>query len=261
MRDLVTLDLGNSRLKLRRWRVSPGCAPELAGASTFPVAPELSERVLADLAGSGEPERLALSSVAAPAIEAALVAALAARFGPRFEPRPRAAIELAVRAPERVGRDRVFAALGAWSLLGRSALVVDAGTCVTVDALDVGSNGARFLGGAIAPGPALLAAALASGGARLFEIEPRVGAPALGRDTEEALRSGVVVGLRGAVRELVTEIGREAGLVDAPIVWTGGAAPLLLTPPLFAARANHVEPELVHHGLLAALGHVRTVER
>ncbi|MBK7878063.1 MAG: type III pantothenate kinase [Planctomycetes bacterium] len=252
---MVTLDLGNSRLKLRRWRVRSGGAPELAGAATFPAGPELVAQAVAELERAAEPAVLALSSVAAPAVEDALVAALDLRFGARFVARPSAPIELAVRFPERVGRDRVFAALGAWSRLGASALVVDAGTCVTVDALAAAASAPRFLGGAIAPGPALLAAALASGGARLTAVEPRPGVPALGRDTEEALRSGIVVGLRGAVRELITEIGREAGLETAPLVWTGGALPLLCEPALFPERRNHVEPELVHLGLLAALGH------
>lgn len=254
MRDVVTLDLGNSRLKLRRWRVRVGAAPELAESATIPSGSEHVAQVLAAI--QGEPDRLALSSVAAAAVEAELVRGLSARFGARFSAHPAPPLELDVRAPERVGRDRVFAALGAWERFRASAIVVDAGTCATVDALAaprVNGGRARFLGGAIAPGPALLARALASGGARLFAVDTKPGARALGRDTEEALRAGVVVGFRGAVRELVLEVGREAGLENAPVVWTGGAAELLLSPSLFPARENRVEPDLVHHGLLAAL--------
>lgn len=269
--DFVTLDLGNSRLKLRRWRAHAGSAPAtsqatrvaLAGAAELDVGDALVERTLAalverTLAGPAEPARIGLSCVASPALESSLSAALAARFGAAFVARPDPGLALARPSLATAGRDRLFAARGALALEHADALVVDAGTCVTVDAVRAGADGrGTFLGGAIAPGPRLLASALARGGARLPEVDVFPAVPALGYDTLAALRAGVVVGLRGAVRELVLAIEREAELTGARIVWTGGARALLLEPPLFVERAQRVEPELVHLGLLSALGAVR----
>lgn len=274
--DFVTLDLGNSRLKLRRWRPrvdaratteggdgEPRTHVELCARADLDSAAGLVASVLAELARAPDPAHIALCCVAAPALEAELAHALHARYGAAFVARPQPGLDVALERPETAGRDRLFAARGALALAHTDALVVDAGTCVTVDAVRAVS-GARgtFLGGAIAPGPRLLAQALARGGARLPELDAEVdlvpGAPALGRDTRSALRAGVVIGLRGAVRELVLAIEREAGLARARIVWTGGARALLLEPPLFTDRAQSEEPELVHLGLLAALGAVRT---
>ncbi|MBK7643517.1 MAG: type III pantothenate kinase [Planctomycetes bacterium] len=253
--NFLTLDLGNSRCKLRRWRLAPGRAPELAAADELATGEGLPDEFELWLARAGELAGAALCSVADPALEVRLVHTLATRLGERSRGVPDPGLQIACRAPERVGRDRLFAARGALARLGRSCLVLDAGTALTVDALHVEPGArAQFLGGAIAPGPALLARALALGTARLPEIEPRPAARALGRDTHEALESGVAVGFAGAARELVARIGAEAGLETAPVCLTGGARAFLQEAGLFGAREVHVEPELVHLGLLAASG-------
>lgn len=136
------------------------------------------------------------------------------------------------------------------------ALILDAGTALTVDALGMRGGEPAFLGGAIAPGPELLSRAMGRGAAQLFEVETRglepERVPALGRSTREALESGIVHGLRGAARELVERIAQSAGLEQAPVFLCGGAAPLLHDARLFPGHALHLEPLLVHRGLLAA---------
>lgn len=180
------------------------------------------------------------------------------------------------RTPATVGRDRLFAAWGALLRHPAGALVVDAGTALTVDAVrgvgeatEGASRGvaAEFLGGAIAPGPGILATALSAGGARLPDFEVSPSADALGRDTEGALAAGVRHGFLGAARELVAAISAEAGMEDSPIVVTGGAAPFLggavgevtaeaSSVPFIdgAGRSRRTtwDPLLVHRGLLAA---------
>jgi type III pantothenate kinase len=167
----------------------------------------------------------------------------------------------ACRNVHTIGADRLWAARGAWERAHGPALVVDAGTAVTVDALGVAAHGGpAFLGGAIAPGADLLRRALGAGAARLFEVELPIASdgavaladvPALGRESAEALRSGVVHGLRGAVRELARLVALEARLAGAPRFVTGGGAAWLLAAPPVIEHAEHV-PLLVHEGLLAA---------
>ena len=59
-------------------------------------------------------------------------------------------LTIGYRTPTTLGRDRIAAAVGAWQLFtGSNLLVVDAGTCIT---LDVVTATGVYLGGNIAPG-------------------------------------------------------------------------------------------------------------
>lgn len=259
-RELVTIDLGNSTCKARVWRVGPDAnrgaeaAPglELGVSGSWPTHAELGARLAAELAAwrreVAPAARVALASVAAPEVTLEVERALGDWL---VEPLP-SGLACEYRTPETLGADRLFAARGAVERVRQSCLVVDAGTAVTVDAVRVRADGVPvFLGGAIAPGPTLLARALHAGTARLPEVEPRPGVPALGRDTHSAVLGGVVHGFAGLVRGLVESVGREAGLEDAPVVLGGGARALLGADP-FPERRVVVLDELVHLGLAAA---------
>jgi type III pantothenate kinase len=254
----LTVDLGNSRIKAVAWRAggplgSPSPGARFALEPGDAVRPEVWSARFEELRLSA-PLRLALSTVAGSELSAAVAAALRRAFGAPLADPPPHGLRLEVERPETVGQDRLFAARGA-AALGRSAIVLDAGTALTVDAVAVGPDGPPcFLGGAIAPGPSLLIKALASGAARLFEVELRPGARALGRQTSEALEAGVVVGFRGAAFELARRVGLEAGLATAPRLLCGGAARFLLEPEPFWPGELIERPDLVHEGLLAALG-------
>jgi type III pantothenate kinase len=241
---VLTADLGNSAVKLTAWDLASG-APR-PGAQRRVAWGEALRRALDEL---GSAERVLACQVAGPARWAEFEAACAEGGLP--EPRePRLDLGVSCRDLHTIGRDRLFAARGAWELFGTPAVVVDAGTALTVDALGLVDGAPSFLGGAIAPGPALLARALAGGAAQLFEVEPRPDAAALGQDSREALVAGVSVGFQGAAKELVSRVSTEAGLEGAPIALTGGAAEFLAWA--FPARAVRREPELVALGLLAA---------
>jgi type III pantothenate kinase len=245
---MLTVDLGNSRLKASRWRHSGSAFERSDGWEGEDDSLDGFERWLA----RARPQLAGLTSVAAPERTERVRALLAAR-SERLLVAPASGLENHCREPERVGADRLYAAAGAAALFRRSCVVVDAGTALTVDALRVEGTTQAFLGGSIAPGPALAAAALASGTARLPLVEPRPGARALGTVTEEALQAGLVVGFRGAAERLVEEVAAEAGLGAAPVVLTGGAREFLLVPRPFTARRLELVPELVQRGLLAAL--------
>jgi len=246
---LLTADLGNSRCKLRLWQLDGAHARAVDGAQ---FGAENAEDIQPWLASRERARRAALSSVGAPQLESRVRAWLE-RATDEGVVTPAHGLELEVREAHTVGADRLFAARGAFQHLRGPALVVDAGTALTVDALGVRNERGVFLGGAIAPGPALLADALARSTARLPRVETRPGARALGRSTREAIEAGVAVGFRGAARELVERVGAESGLERAPIALTGGAREFLLEPPLFAGREVVALDDLVHLGLIAAL--------
>jgi len=134
------------------------------------------------------------------------------------------AIDAAVEYPEKVGTDRLAAAVAANYLRqpGQPAIVVDAGTAITVDAI---SADGRFLGGAILPGLAMSAKALTGQTDLLPEVIIDTGdvPAAIGENTIQAIRSGLYWGTVGAVRETIGRVGQQlAGETKPQVFFSGG---------------------------------------
>ena len=134
-------------------------------------------------------------------------------------------IELEVEAPERVGRDRVAAAVAVNRVrpAGQAAIFVDAGTAITVNAI---SHEGKFLGGAILPGTLISSRALDAWTDQLPRIdvdwrEQTTPPTPIGRSTEAAISSGIYWSAVGAVCELVSRFAKQLG-DDLPVVITGG---------------------------------------
>lgn len=140
--------------------------------------------------------------------------------------------------PEALGPDRVAGVLGALRLEADalSVLVVDFGTCVTLTA---GDREAGVLGGAILPGPALQARALREHTRTLPLVEPLPPAEALGRSTAASIRSGILFGVAGAVRELVARIARACPRPPRVVAAGTGAAAFAPLVPEIAAVHPH----------------------
>ncbi|MCD9200088.1 type III pantothenate kinase [Aeromicrobium wangtongii] len=106
--------------------------------------------------------------------------------------------------PREVGADRIVNALAAAELYGGPAIVVDLnGTATIFDVIDADN---RYVGGAIAPGVELSLEALASRGAQLRSVELAVPRDVVGKNTVEALQSGLVFGFAGLVDGMVNRI-------------------------------------------------------
>jgi type III pantothenate kinase len=135
-------------------------------------------------------------------------------------------LRVLVERPEHVGIDRLLNAVAASSRLqrGLAAVIVDAGSAVTVDWLD--ESGA-FAGGAIFPGIQLMARALHDYTALLPLVKVEQSMPSLsGTSTVAAIEAGVFWAAAGGIQALV---GRFAAGVKAPaeVFLTGGDGPLL----------------------------------
>ena len=113
-------------------------------------------------------------------------------------------IQLDYRTPQTLGADRVAAACGAWGLhRGEPCLIVDAGTCITVDYLD--ANGV-YHGGAIMPGLRMQLRALNEHTARLplVDLDGVEKAHVAGRDTETSIVAGTLGATMLALAGFVT---------------------------------------------------------
>jgi type III pantothenate kinase len=131
-------------------------------------------------------------------------------------------IKVGVDKPDHVGIDRLLNAVAAQKELfpGQPAVLVDAGSAVTVDWLD---ERHVFRGGAIFPGVRLMARALHDYTALLPEITVGPPAPPLpGRSTVPAMQAGVFWAVLGGVEMIARRLGR---LESPPHVYlTGGDA-------------------------------------
>lgn len=155
--------------------------------------------------------------------------------------------------PERVGIDRLMAAVAVNTLRDarRAAIVICAGTAITVNL--VAASGA-FQGGAILPGMAMASQILDRYTDKLPWIDTDFlhGPPAVGKNTQAALASGIYWGTVGALTTIIDKLS--ASVNGHPQVFiTGGDAPRLATQ-LPAAR--HV-PDLVLSGIAIAARNMR----
>jgi len=134
-------------------------------------------------------------------------------------------LKIDVDYPDLVGRDRLLNALAVEQV---PAIIISAGTAVTVDAVDAERH---FLGGAIFPGLHLMAKSLNDYTARLPLIDPHSARPALpGKNTEAAMHAGVIHavlgGITGCVNEMMPQLSKTASIA-VTIYLTGGDGPLL----------------------------------
>ena len=137
-------------------------------------------------------------------------------------------IRLGYHTPQTLGRDRIATAVGAWSIAQRldntsDVLIIDAGTAITYDL--VTADGC-FIGGNIAPGLTLRFKALHEHTGRLPLVQPNGDTPMVGYDTETAIRSGVILGLVGEVKNYIADI--KLSHPNLMVFLTGGNGRLLL---------------------------------
>ena len=128
--------------------------------------------------------------------------------------------------------DRLAAAVAANALRDpqKPAIVIDAGTAMTVNAI---SKSGVFLGGAILPGVATSLIALAKATQQLPQVEFHFRSPdespePIGKETHDAIRSGVYWGLVGAAQELARRMSSVTN-ETAQVFVTGGFGPWLAT--------------------------------
>jgi type III pantothenate kinase len=145
--------------------------------------------------------------------------------------------------PREVGADRVVNTLATFTRFGGPAVVVDFGTSTN---FDVVSDEGAFLGGVIAPGLQISAAALVGRTARLTRVDLQAPRSPIGRSTVEAIQSGLLYGTAGEVDAIVTRIRDELRAPDATVVATGGLAPVVIP---HCRTVDHHEPWLTLEGL------------
>lgn len=237
----LVVDAGNSRVK---WALHDGGGFSHEGS-----------RAVSDLAAVDRdwsllprPDEVLVANVAGEHAAAAFTAAAARwRLAPRLisAQAKQCGVVSRYESPGQLGPDRWAALIGARAALRGALLVVCAGTAVTVDAL---TGDGIFLGGLILPGFDLMHDALAAGTARLtaesgeFRRFPRA--------TRDAISSGAIQAICGAVQRMSAAMEEETGAVPA-IVASGGTAQIVAR---HLGSPVEVRERLVLEGLLSIGG-------
>lgn len=130
--------------------------------------------------------------------------------------------------PRRMGVDRWVAMVGAWAEFQDACLVVDAGTAITLDAID--DSGAH-LGGQIIPGVGAMANALSAATSDIPTVRPLPARKAaemqmFARNTAAAVREGAHNAVAGAVDRAIGTL--QSNGYEPTIVLTGGDASRIL---------------------------------
>ena len=150
---------------------------------------------------------------------------------------------LKIDRPEEAGADRIANTAGARLRYRRPAVVVDLGTATNFDVIDVDGD---YCGGVIAPGIAISFEALTARAAKLPQVEIRRPRTAIGRNTMEAMQSGIYWGYIGLIEGMLKRLAEEIGTAPT-VIGTGGLVPLIAdgTPSI-----HHVDQDLTLLGLV-----------
>ena len=126
--------------------------------------------------------------------------------------------------PREIGADRLVNAVALRARFGGPAVCVDFGTATTFDVL---SSEGEYVGGSMMTGIEISLEALTERGARLPKVDLAPPKSVIGKNTIDAIRSGVVYGYAGAIdailRRLYAELGQRAAVIA-----TGGLSGLVV---------------------------------
>ena len=144
-----------------------------------------------------------------------------------------------------LGVDRWVSGLGAWKLYQRPLLIINAGTAITIDLIDIDKeNKAHFKGGMILPGIAISLAIL-NNSTNLINTE--IGKNYYpGLNTADAVTTGIFTSIQGAVNLVCKKLPP-----TLPILLTGGDAHLIneQVDSDWKSRIK-LEDDLIFEGLL-----------
>jgi type III pantothenate kinase len=144
-----------------------------------------------------------------------------------------------------LGIDRWLTALGAWKLYQRPLLIINAGTAITIDLVELDKESkAHFKGGMILPGIAISLAVL-NNSTNLIDTE--IGKsyyPSL--NTKDAVTTGIMTSIQGAVNLVCRKLPS-----SLPILLTGGDANLIYEQAEDDWKSRiKLENNLIFEGLL-----------
>ncbi len=222
------IDIGNTQVK-----IMPATAGEFATLIKIPL-PEWNKKTITALFKQfPDVNKLTVASVVPTAGTLLEKIALAKQVPCNFiTATNQTFVNVNTTTPAQVGADLVACAA---AVNGRT-IIVDFGTATTISLVDRNS----IEGVSIAPGLGTQLASIVNDAALLEPVELRATDQFLGRDTNEALLAGIVMGQAKMVEGVIQSLGKAA------IVFTGGYASIINQT---LGNKYEVDPYLLMKGL------------
>ncbi len=152
-------------------------------------------------------------------------------------------IKLKTDDPSQIGADRIANACAAASLYAVPAIVVDFGTATSFDIVNKNNE---FIGGIITAGMKIQAEALSSKTSKLPKLNIEAPENAIGKNTIDAMLSGIVRGHAAMIDGLIFECERELK-EKSIIIATGGYSSVI--SKYLRRKFDYINPDLTLIGL------------
>ena len=147
-------------------------------------------------------------------------------------------VSLKTDNPSQIGADRIVNACAAAALYQTPAIVVDFGTATS---FDIVNNRNEFVGGIITAGMKIQAEALSNKTSKLPKLNIEAPEHTIGRNTIEAMLSGIVRGHAAMIDGLILECEKELGQ-RATIIATGGYSSVISN--YLKRKFDYINPDL-----------------
>ena len=137
--------------------------------------------------------------------------------------------------PKELGPDRIANSVAGYLITETDTVVIDLGTATT---FDVVSKNKEYLGGSIAPGIKISLDALTSKTASLKSVELDTPNKVIGKNTYEAIQSGLIMGHASMIDSMVEKIILEID-IEPKIIITGGLSKVV--QPILNVNVEYIE--------------------
>lgn len=147
-------------------------------------------------------------------------------------------VKLKTDNPAQIGADRIANAAAAAKLYNTPAIVVDFGTATSFDVVNADNE---FVGGIITAGMKIQAEALSNRTSKLPKLNIEIPKSAIGKNTIDAMLSGIVLGHATMIDGLIAECEKELGQ-KATIIATGGYSAVISN--YLRRKFDYINPHL-----------------
>ena len=137
--------------------------------------------------------------------------------------------------PKELGPDRIANSVAGYLITETDTVVIDLGTATT---FDVVSKNKEYLGGSIAPGIKISLDALTLKTASLKSVELDTPNKVIGKNTYEAIQSGLIIGHASMIDSMVEKIILEID-IEPKIILTGGLSKVV--QPILNVNVEYIE--------------------
>ena len=125
--------------------------------------------------------------------------------------------------PKELGPDRIANSVGGFKMAKKTVVIIDLGTATT---FDIVNNKKEYLGGSIAPGIKISLEALTSKTSSLKSVEISNPKSVIGKNTYEAIQSGLILGHASMIDSMLEKIILEIDS-EPKIIITGGLGEII----------------------------------